>query len=399
MKLSKAFSLPVAVACLVAVSGFMLYGALSPLFSQNRYAPGTYSATLGPNMPNGKVNFAKAAFRAIYAIGYGVDGFVVTPSGDLVNVKISNSGDIGCRTDAAAVGRSGDWLYLGCTRVWMGREGPFSVLPCRILKNGWIKPTLPFRVPIAARPKSMTLDAAGQHLYVGTAGGIFQYAIGADGKARPMSPSAAPENANAAGVAISANKKFAYATNFSLNRIYQFSVDSSGRLTPMKPSFIQTGGGPMETHCSLDGKYVWCLDSNAQCVDRFAVRPNGTLTRQAPTALKLGRQASSLDFSPDEKYAYVARYRYNSIFQYRVEPDGSFKLNTPISAPGAGSPSLLRVSPDGRYAAALNFEYGMMSLYAVNRQGTLDPANPSVMLCAAWAHDVLFVPGRASSRS
>lgn len=398
MKIVKALWLPIALICLVSASVFGVYRTLHPQTPQTNYAPGTYSASLGPNLPNGKMNFAGAAFRFLYVIGFGLDGYVVTPQGDLVNVKVSNSGDIGCRTDAIAAGRSGDWLYLGCTRIWMGRESQPSVLPCRILSNGWIKPALQFRVPASGRPLSMTVDASGKHLYVGTAKGISQYYVGEDGKARPMTSGGLPSNIAAGPVAIGANHRYAYATNFGQNRMYQFSIGTDGSLKSLKPAFISTGSGPMEARCDPHGRYVWCLDSLGESIDRFEIQPDGALHRLSNAVSKLGRQASSLAITPDGVYAYVARYRFNSVLQYCIQPDGTFKPNDPISAPGAGSPSVVRVAPGGKFAAALNWQDGMVSFFSINRKGTLDAANPSVVLCSRNTHEIVFVEHKTSEK-
>ncbi|MDR3708186.1 MAG: beta-propeller fold lactonase family protein [Capsulimonadaceae bacterium] len=391
MKRPRILLLLLGLAVVIAASAYAwrLYEQSSS--SPDKFEAGSYSASIGPNLPDGKVNFAAAAFRYLYVIGYGIAGYRVNSDGILVSMKVAESGNIGCRTDAVAVGRSGEWMYLGCTPVWRGHEGGATVLPCRIQPAGTIKPALSLRVPLPGKPVSMTTDQSGKALYVGTDRGIFQYALGPDGKAHPMTPGLAPGKDGAADVVISPNGRYAYATNFSKRRIYQYRVEADGRLTAQDPLYIETGPGPMETRIDPHGHFVWCLTSMAESVDRFEIGPDGRLRRLSPAVDSLGRQPTSLAVTPDGQHAYIARYRYNSVLQFRIQPNGSFTPSNPISAPGSGSPSVVRLDPAGRYAFALNWQHAIMSLYSVNAGGTLDPAKPSNILCPGWPREMVFV--------
>ena len=391
--------LVLALACATAFAAYAYRVAEQGKFAEkSKFEEGTYSATSNPNMPDGTVDFAAATFRFLYVIGYGIAGYHIDPGGELRGMKIANSGDIGCRTDAAAADRSGEWLYLGCTRVWGGKESATSLLPCKILPTGWIKPQGALRVALPSKPVSMTIDRSGKYLYAGTEGGLYQYALGADGKARPLDPFKAPGQCGMAALAFSPNGRYAYATNFARGRLFQFRVGAGGKLDALNPASIDAGPGPMETRVDPHGRFVWCLDGIGESVARFEVGEDGTLRRLSPAIDNLGYQSTSLAITPDGRHAYVARYRYNSVLQFQIQPDGSFTHASPYSAPGSGSPSVIRVDPEGRYAFALNVQHALMSLYAVNEHGTLDPAKPSNILCPGWPLDMVFVGQRPASR-
>jgi hypothetical protein len=349
-------------------------------------------ATPGPYAPSGSVNFSTAAFRYFYILGDGLTGYKVTDTGDVKNVPIAKAGDLGCRTDSGIATKSGKWMYLGCTPIWMGREGSPTIMPCKLDDKGWVKPQPSHKQPTGKSPFGMLMSDDDRFLYVSTNDGISQFRIGTDGLPVPLNPPMVPGGVIGSLNTLSSNGKYAYATYFRQRRLYQMKVNSNGTLTPLSPPFVETGPGPMEAHVDPHGRYVWCVDSLGQSVDRFQVKPDGTLKRLGPATGGLGRQPTSLQVSRDGRYAYVARYRYNSIMQFAIQEDGTFDLNDPVSAPGAGGPATFRLDPSGRFAFGLNFQYNMLSLYSINSKGTLDPANPSSLLMGEHSHDIIFAP-------
>lgn len=185
---------------------------------------------------------------------------------------------------------------------------------------------------------------------------------------------------------VSTNGKLVLAANYSGGSLSVFTLKADGSLDTLAANFRGGTGGPdaerqpvPHVHCSQfspDGKYAFATDFSADRLLRFPVSADGRSLQPADAAF--GIEADSgprhLTFSADGKHAYLISELSGKITVFRYTADGKLEQQQSIVADKAAARGSadIHLSPDGRFLYASNrLKEDGIAIFAVQADGTL----------------------------
>jgi DNA-binding beta-propeller fold protein YncE len=109
---------------------------------------------------------------------------------------------------------------------------------------------------------------------------VSSYAIG-NGSVTPIDPNVATTETAACWVAVTANGKYAYATNTGSGSISGYAIGRGGDLTLLDPDgrtgVIGPGTTPTDVALSRDSRFLYDLNAGAHTIAGFRVERDGSL--------------------------------------------------------------------------------------------------------------------------
>ena len=236
----------------------------------------------------------------------------------------------------------------------------------------------------------MTLSPDGRNAYAAATyspnfgpDAVYQYSVAADGSLSPKTPPSVTTPAPGT-IAISADGKHAYVTNYQGNTVTHFPIATDGTLSAGSATTVPGGwpnGRPFYIMLSPDGKSAYVGNhpdsSGLGSVSQYSVAPDGTLSRKAPASIVTGEGTNQIAIRRDGLSAYVAAGN-NTVLQYSIAADGTLSPKSPPSVTTGFNPSAIALSDDNRCAYVTDYQ-SMVWQYSIASDGTLSPMTPATV--------------------
>ena len=185
-------------------------------------------------------------------------------------------------------------------------------------------------------------------------------------------------------IAISADGKHAYVTNYQGNTVTHFPIAADGTLPAGSATTVPGGwpnGRPFYIMLSPDGKSAYVGNhpdsSGLGSVSQYSVAADGTLSPKAPPSIVTGGGTNQIAIRRDGLSAYVAAGN-NTVLQYFIAADGTLSPKSPPSVTTGFNPSAIALSDDSRCAYVTDYQSTVWQ-YSIASDGTLSPMTPATV--------------------
>ena len=329
-----------------------------------------------------------------------------------------------------AVATTPNALYL-----YVANHDSNTIAAFTIGTNGQLSAGKTYSTP-GSEPLALAVNATGTLLFVVDyyqagfsdatpgPGALVVYPINSDGSlGSPVGTSGAafaPLQCFPGGVAVSADGKFAYATNTNSvivttsspttgtvpatpstcpaqGTISGFAVASNGALTPLPGSPYSAGSTPTGIAIDPTNRFVYATDSVQNQLIAYMIQPSGNLYPLPNGPFQTGTFPVSVVVDPRGLYIYVSNYNASSISEYSLTQSTGAPSQGASAVYGtkAPTPTCIVVEPSlGRYVYATDFTGSYITAGELNPHtgeltGVQDspfPANGNPTCAAAVPH-------------
>jgi len=168
---------------------------------------------------------------------------------------------------------------------------------------------------------------------------IERLAIQPDGTLQPAgtSPAGTP---NPLALQVTPNGKFAVllgSPTFGENRILSLAIGADGSLTPTGPPLETNGDASGNPVIAPNGRYVYLADGNEATVSAYSIEGNGVLSKiGAPTPVGFS-QPEAIGISVDGRHLYVEQSSGHGIQAFSIAADGGLTKTGPLADTGGDS--------------------------------------------------------------
>jgi 6-phosphogluconolactonase (cycloisomerase 2 family) len=234
---------------------------------------------------------------------------------------------------------------------------------------------------VGLSPAVMTMDKAGQFLFVGNqvTNDVWVFSIGSTGALTFVSSAllAAPPS----GLTLAASGNFLYVSVPDVSAIYVFSV-SSGTLTQVGAPFV-VSGGVGNLGIDPNGSFLYVPNPATDLVTVLRIQSDGTLGFGAG-AFATGTTPIAAATNPTGAFLYVANSGSANVSQFQV--DSTTGQLTPLTTTTAGTgtqPSAIVLDPEATFLFVVNHQSNSITEYTFNSKGTLVSTGNQLQLVLA----------------
>jgi 6-phosphogluconolactonase (cycloisomerase 2 family) len=176
----------------------------------------------------------------------------------------------------------------------------------------------------------------------GSAGAVYEYAVGFDGTVSPLAQPSIAAGINPSALVVVGNGRYVYVVNAGDGTISQYRVAADATLTPMSPATVTNPG--MQTFGTTGGaatvdlteSYLYVVNTADDDVAQFSIGGDGQLTPLTPATVATGVAPVSIVAGSAGFYVLNsgASGEAGSVSQYTQAADGTLALTnaTPVAA-------------------------------------------------------------------
>jgi len=172
----------------------------------------------------------------------------------------------------------------------------------------------------------------------------------------------------------------------SAGAVYEYAIGTDGTLSPLAQPSIATGLNPSVLVVSGNAGYVYVVNAGDGTISQYAVAADATLKAMYPATVTnpgmrtLGATGGAATLDLIGGYLYVANTADNNVAQFRIGSDGQLTPLTPATvATGVAPVSVVAGATSSGVFYILNSgavgETGSVSQYTQAADGTLSPTN------------------------
>jgi hypothetical protein len=185
----------------------------------------------------------------------------------------------------------------------------------------------------------------------GSAGAIYEYAVGIDGSLSPLAQPSIAAGINPSAMVVVGNGRYVYVVNAGDGSISQYTVAADATLTPMSPATVTNPGmqtlGTTGGAATVDptGSYLYVANTADDDVAQFSIGGDGHLTPLTPATVATGAAPVSLVTSFDDVYVLNsgAPGGAGSVSQYMENIDGTLTPTTSSPLAAGTDPAVLAI--------------------------------------------------------
>lgn len=221
----------------------------------------------------------------------GIQGFRISPSGQLTPIAGSNLALSGDNAAAAQIGFTPDGTRLVVTEKATNVLSIYQVAPDGSASGPVVQPSsgpTPFGFGFDQNRTLVVSEAFGGAQDLSA---ISSYRVGHDGSVSLVSGSVPTDQTAACWIAVQGDGRFAFTTNAGSSSITGFVVGNDGSLARIEGEAgrTPTADGPTEMSFSNGSRYLYVLNGRAAVISAYAVDAAGDLTAVGgPTAIPAG---------------------------------------------------------------------------------------------------------------
>ncbi|MBU6363819.1 MAG: beta-propeller fold lactonase family protein, partial [Acidobacteria bacterium] len=188
-------------------------------------------------------------------------------------------------------------------------------------------------------------------------------------------------------IALTPDRRYAYAANSGGTTVSQFSVAADGTLTLLSPQRITVGSNSGGVQVTPDGRFAYVsMSGTPGAVAQYAVSSNGQLAPLGPANLTVG--GDYMRISPNGRFVYVANWVTNRLHAFSVGATGALTLIASYTT--ATAPRRVSISPDGSVLALAADTGNVIQRYTIGADGALTEVTPAVTVTNPWG--AFFAP-------
>lgn len=212
---------------------------------------------------------------------------------------------------------------------------------------------------------------------------IAGFALGRNGRLRPLPGSARPLSGGAVGpaqIAFTPDGDFLLVTEKNTNKIVTFAVERNGLTTDMQ---VQDASGVTPFGFAFGKRdQVFVTEAfggaeSASATSSYEIGRDGTLTTLSASVATGQTAACWAALTPDDRFTYVTNTGSGSISGYAIDFDGQIELldadgRTGVTGDGS-APIDVVVTDNGRYLYSLNSGSHTIGTFRIQADGSLTP--------------------------